>query len=569
MKLRPRQEIFVDKCVNALVKHGNTLGVAVVGFGKSYSLSIVIDKMIKNHNAKKVIVLQHRTELKEQNRDKFNIATENNYTTSFVQGAKKDFSKQVVFGMIQTVGRNLNTLPAFDLCVIDETHRVMSKQYLEVIKKLKELNPNVKLLGVTATPNRGDGKGLGKVFSNVADVVSIEETIRAGNLVPPRTYSIDMGQIADLMNVRKIAGEYDQEEVAEALGGVEITAGIIKHWKELAFTRKTIAFCPTVDYAIKLQAHFEQAGIETALVHGGLSKKNRKIEINSYENGTAKIMFNVAVFTEGYDYPPTSCILLMRQSSYQGTMVQMIGRGLRTVNENEYPEHKNKSDCIVLDFGLSTSLHGSLEDKVNLEDRKKEELEVEEKQCPECYGFIPIRSKICPLCGFKEEKKLQIIKEELKLPVDFNLVEVNLIDKCAFRYESFYNDKLWIVKGFEAQAWVCKLKDGSWNTLAKKQREEIRLLKKGDRKECFNVANKWMAENEPDKSAGKKKRWLNEPMTARQNQALEIKDPFHKGRYSMPKYRAMTRLSFMHFADKIKEVIAKGEVYGETIRENQ
>ena len=189
MKLRPRQEIFVDKCVNALVKHGNTLGVAVVGFGKSYSLSIVIDKMIKNHNAKKVIVLQHRTELKEQNRDKFNIATENNYTTSFVQGAKKDFSKQVVFGMIQTVGRNLDLLPKFDLAIIDEAHGIMAKRYLETIKKLKELNPNVKLLGVTATPNRGDGKGLGKVFSNVADVVSIEETIRAGHLVPPRTYS--------------------------------------------------------------------------------------------------------------------------------------------------------------------------------------------------------------------------------------------------------------------------------------------------------------------------------------------------------------------------------------------
>ncbi len=532
-------------------------------------MSIIIDRMIKNHGVKRVIVLQDGTELKKQNRDEFIVATGHNYTTSFVQGPEKDFSKQVVFGMIQTIGRNLNILPAFDLIVVDEVHDIMSKRYLRTIKKLKELNPDMKLLGVTATPNRGDGKGLGKVFSNVADVVSIEETIRAGNLVPPRTYSIDMGQIADLMNVRKIAGEYDQEEVAEALGGVEITAGIIKHWKELASTRKTIAFCPTVDYAIKLQAHFEQAGIETALVHGGLSKKERKREIAKYEKGTARIVFNVFIFKKGYNYPPTSCILLLRQSSYQGTMVQMIGRGLRTVNEDKYPEHKNKSDCIVLDFGLSTSLHGSLEDKVNLEDRKKEELEVEEKQCPECYGFIPIQSKMCPLCGFKEEKKLQIIKQELKLPVDFNLVEVNLIDKCAFRYESFYNDKLWIVKGFEAQAWVCKLKSGEWNILAQRKREKIILLKKGDRKECFNVANKWMAENEPDKSAGKKKRWLDEPMTVKQNQALEIKDPFHRGRFSIPKYRAMTRLSFKHLEDKIKEVIAKGEVYGETIRENQ
>ncbi len=108
-------------------------------------------------------------------------------------------------------------------------------------------------------------------------------------------------------------------------------------------------------------------------------------------------MVNVAVLTEGWDHPPTSCVVLLRPSSYKSTMIQMVGRGLRPVLPEEHPGVV-KTDCIVLDFGTSTLLHGSLEQDVDL-DGHEADGEAPTKDCPGCGAIVPLGTTECPLCG--------------------------------------------------------------------------------------------------------------------------------------------------------------------------
>src|SRR5262249_29831767 len=151
----------------------------------------------------------HRQELTQQNITKF---------TKVVPGAKsslftadtKSFSGQVVFATVQTLSRpdNLAKMPPLDFIVVDEAHHVPAPSYQRIIARARELNPDVLILGVTATPNRADRKSLRCVFDNLGDQITVAELIASGHLVPPRTFVMDVGTQADLEKVPEIDGEY-------------------------------------------------------------------------------------------------------------------------------------------------------------------------------------------------------------------------------------------------------------------------------------------------------------------------------------------------------------------------
>lgn len=172
-----------------------------------------------------------------------------------------------------------------------------------------------------------------------------------------------MGAVSAIMNTRPI------------------NDAVVKHWKEKAGDRQTVAFCSTVAHAEAVAASFNGSGVPTVIVHGEMSDVERNAVLAEYTEGRAQVIVNVAVLTEGWDHPPTSCVILLRPSSYKSTMIQMIGRGLRTIDPAEYPDLVKK-DCVVLDFGTSTLLHGSLEQDVNLDDQMGEG-EAPTKECPE------------------------------------------------------------------------------------------------------------------------------------------------------------------------------------------
>jgi len=335
MLLRPRQKELVTKTVTALKEHGNTLAVAPTGAGKTIMLSAVLGDLFKEDTSR-ACVLAHRDELTVQNQSKFKRVNPH-LSTSVFNATIKAWHGDVTFAMVQTLSResNLATMPVLDALVIDEAHHARADSYLRVIEHAQKANPNLKLLGMTATPNRGDKLGLRPIFDNVADQITVKELIDSGHLVPPRTFVMDVGVRDELSKVRKTALDYDMGAVASIMNTVPINDAVVKHWKEKAGDRKTVVFCSTVQHAQDVAASFNAAGVPAVFVHGEMSDTERSNTLEAYTSGEAQVIVNVAVLTEGWDFPPTNCVVLLRPSSYKSTMVQMIGRGLRTIDPAE------------------------------------------------------------------------------------------------------------------------------------------------------------------------------------------------------------------------------------------
>ena len=555
MILRKRQKEFVEKSVTALKEHGNTLGIAPTGAGKTLMLSAVVGEVLETES--KALILAHRDELTSQNQDKF-LRINPNKSTSVFDAKSKSFAGQVVFAMVQTLSRreNLKTIPHFDLLVIDEAHHSPSISYQNIIGEVKKKNPKTLIYGVTATPNRGDKKDLGAIFSNVADQIRISELVASGHLVRPRTYIIDVGTQADLKKVKKTAGDFDMKAVEKIMNKLPITEEVFSKWQELAGNRKTVIFCSTLIHAKAVFEVFNNHGVKTVLIHGDLSEQTRKEALFAFERGDARVIVNIAVLTEGWDYQPTSCVILLRPSSFKSTMVQMIGRGLRVVDPTLHPG-VIKEDCIILDFGTSSLTHGCLEVDVNLEKEKKSKKKNEksaQKKCPSCDMFIPSACHCCPLCdyNFTAEDETSV-KGELS---GFTMSEIDLLTaKSNFQWCDIFSDEAaFMACGFNAFSGVFLLGD-HWYSVGGSE-FGLKFLICGTKEVCLAAADDFLNENETADNAHKSNRWLNESASVRQLQCLPTE---YRNDFSITKYKAANLLKFYFNKSSIQKLLFEAD----------
>lgn len=546
MMLRPRQTQLVERTLAALGQHGNTLAVAPTGSGKTIMLSAVTGRVLTEPDTK-ACILAHRTELTGQNRAKFSRVNPT-LTTSVVDANEKSWQGHATFAMVQTLSRqaNLDQIPTLDLLVIDEAHHATSPSYRAVIERAQQKNPKLLLAGLTATPNRGDGTGLREVFSNVADQITLGEMIAAGHLVPPRTFVIDVGAQEALSQVRRTAIDFDMDAVAAILNKTLVTESVIANWKDKAPGRKTIVFCSTVAHADAVTQAFNAAGISAQLIHGELPDAERKARLAAYETGDVQVLVNVAVLTEGYDYTPTSCVVLLRPSSYKSTLIQMVGRGLRTVDPEEFPGVV-KTDCVVLDFGTATLMHGSLEQEVNL-DGEMHNGEAPTKDCPECDAVVPLSVMECPLCGHVWERQAK----DIEVLSGFVMSEIDLLKRSNFRWcDLFGMDDTLMATGFNAWGGVFYL-SGRWYSVGGAKGLRPHLLAVGDRTVCLAKADDWLNEHESEDSAHKSRRWLNQPATDKQLQYLP---PEMRTDFGLSRYQASVLMSFQFNKRAIQRLV--------------
>jgi hypothetical protein len=248
-------------------------------------------------------------------------------------------------------------------------------------------------------------------------------------------------------------------------------------------------------------------------------------------------------------------VVLLRPSSYKSTFIQMVGRGLRTVDPQEFPG-VIKSDCIVLDFGTASLMHGSLEQEVNLEGHLHDG-DAPTKDCPDCGAIVPLACMECPLCGYVWQRQPQ----EFGVLSDFIMSEIDLLKRSNFRWcDLFGSDDALMATGFNAWGGIFFL-NGRWHAVGGAKDVQPHLLAVGERTVCMAKADDWLNDQETADSAHKTRRWLNEPPTQKQLQYLP---QAMRADFGMTRYQASTLLSFHFNKSSIQRlVMAANDAYRE------
>jgi superfamily II DNA or RNA helicase len=552
MQPRPRQTAFVTRFNEALTKHGNTLGLAPTGAGKTVMMALAGQKM-----PKPALLLQHTIELVAQNSKTF-FKVDRRQELAFFTADKKTIARQGwTFGMMQTVVNHIDDMPAFGSVMIDEAHHASSDSYLKIIASLRKKNPSILIGGVTATPKRGDKKTLKTVFNNVCDEITLIELIESGFLVKPRGYVIDIGVRDDLKGVRKQATDFDMDEVAKIMDRSVVTDQVIKHWKEQAGDRQTVVFCANLAHARHTCEAFQAAGVDARLVSSKMPEGERRDTLADFDKMNFQVIVNVAVLTEGWDCQPVSCVVLLRPSSFQSTMIQMVGRGLRPVDPERYPG-VTKHDCKILDFGTSLHTH-----PIEVRGRT---LEGKIKDCPACHAELPSQCPECPLCGYEFPREplsppldgSDSEQDEKELLADFVLTELELFDQSPFRWEELWGGVVFMACSFDS--WAAALCfNGEWFTVAGAKETGIKTLAaRTEKLIALAAGDDWMREHGSPEDAGKSKRWLTLPPSDGQLRALNMTAMQAMG---MTRYRAACLMTWK-WADKAIQAKVKAAVEG-------
>lgn len=559
MQLRPRQEVFVDRCKAALTEHKNTVGIAPTGAGKTVCLSAITGQMHKTGATQ--LIIQHRDELVTQNKTTFELINPKIKTAQIDANHKRWREEGTNFAMIQTLARNLEAMPPLSILAVDECHHVAAASYIKVIDHARNLNPDIQIVGVTATPNRGDKRALKGTFDNVADQITIKELIDSGFLVPPRTFVVDVGVQDDLRRVRQTASDFNMSEVEAIMNKDVINERVVEEWAKVAKYRPTVVFCSTVAHATSVRDSFAVAGVSVGMVWGEMSKQDRRDTLQDYDDGKIQVLCNVAVLTEGWDHQPTACVILLRPSSFKSTMIQMIGRGLRKVDPERYPG-VHKDDCVVMDFGTSILTHGDIDQDINLTGEGV-------KCCPDCESIVPKQMKECPICGFlwptiDGEKKLcgecgeenpinarecwncgelfSVVDDGGAVIHNFQMTEVDLLDASPYKWEPLFDGLVLVATAFDAWAMVISY-NGRWFSLGGAKGTGVKILGDNeDRRLSLVSADDFLRSTGDKEAANKSKTWLALPATTKQLAYLNMNT--YAASIGMTRYGAACRLTW-------------------------
>jgi superfamily II DNA or RNA helicase len=381
--------------------------VAPTGAGKTVIAAEIIRQYVKL--GKSVLVLAHRREIISQTSRKLHDLS---ISHGIIQaGFSPRPLERVQVASIQTLymrairGDRMH-LPDADLIVIDECHHAPAETYTKIIKAY----PDAVLLGLTATPCRGDGRGLGNLFDIIIETPQVAELIAAGHLVKTRVYA---PVNPDLKGVRTQAGDYVESQLADRMDRPKLIGDIVTHWHKYGEGRKTVAFAVNVSHSVHLRDEFIKSGVRAEHIDGGTPKPERDATLARLASGEIDLVTNCMVLTEGWDMPAVGCCILARPTKKMGLFRQMIGRVLRPAD--------GKPDAIILDHSGAVFRHGFAEDHVEwtLDPDLKAESAAHTKRCEpgsssrvlECSqcGALREGGKPCPHCGFLPQRPPQAV----------------------------------------------------------------------------------------------------------------------------------------------------------------
>lgn len=342
MKLRPYQQ-EAKEAIQQEWDKGNrkTLLVLPTGTGKTIVFSKLIEDCVRD--GERVLVLAHRGELLDQAADKLAKSTGLMCATEKAEETSLDSWFRVVVGSVQTLMREkrLNQFKPdhFNSIIVDEAHHCISDSYQRVLGYFDQ----AKVLGVTATPDRGDMKNLGSYFESLAYEYTLPKAIKEGFLCPIKAQTIPLK--LDLTGVGQQAGDFKTADLGTALEPYlyQIADEMVK----CCMDRKTVVFLPLIKTSQKFRDILESKGFKAAEVNG--ESQDRAEILADFEVGKYDVLCNSMLLTEGWDCPPVDCIVVLRPTKIRGLYCQMVGRGTRL-----YPD---KQDLLLLDFLWHTERH--------------------------------------------------------------------------------------------------------------------------------------------------------------------------------------------------------------------
>lgn len=383
---------------------GAPLIVLPTGAGKSLVLAEVARLVAEKGEDRRVLVVAHRKELLQQNREKFVKLAPGVSSGVYSAGLKqRDTTSQVIFAGVQSVYKKAAELGRFSLVIVDEAHLIPSDGegiYHTLFAGLTEQNHALRVVGLTATPYRlGAGFlcGADRLFTDVCYDANIGDLIRQGYLSP--LVSKSCVSRPDLRGVSVRAGEYVQEQLEGAFNRLDLVEAAVEEICVWGRDRKSwLIFASGVSHAENVAKAVSKAGVSCAVLTGETGPVMRELFLSGFKNGEIQCLVNVEVLTTGFDHPGVDLVAVLRATKSTGLWVQVCGRGSRLA--------AGKKDCLILDFGQNAVTHGPL-DKIRITYRRNpitgsKEGEVTAppmKECLVCRSVVGIAAKECPDCG--------------------------------------------------------------------------------------------------------------------------------------------------------------------------
>lgn len=387
IKLRPRQAKAIADLRSAYAAgHKAPTLVAPTGAGKTTIAAEIIRSAIEKGGT--VWFLAHLREILDDTARRLDSV---GIPHGFIMaGMPQNPFKPVQVVSVQTAARRpVRRKPS--LIIIDEAHLCVAETYRKVV----EAAGNPKLLLLTATPTRLDGRGLGEVSDLIIPTCSTADLIAEGLLAPIRYYAPTK---VDLTGVRSRAGDYALDQLAEAVDRPSIIGDAVAHYRKYAHGRPAVAFCVNIAHAEHTAAAFAQAGYRAVAISGNSTRQERQDALTGLRTGRLDVVCNCALWVAGVDCPEIGCVILLRPTKSLTMYLQSVGRGLRMA--------PGKADLVVLDHAGCVFTHGMPQDprEWSLDAKPKRtkdgDAALSVRQCPSCFAAHP-PAPVCPACGHR------------------------------------------------------------------------------------------------------------------------------------------------------------------------
>jgi superfamily II DNA or RNA helicase len=393
MQLRDYQLTAITDIRQAFTQHRRVLYQLPTGAGKTVIFCEIARQAVSK--GKRVLIIVHRQELLRQTISKVSAACIPWGAIAPGYSMQLDWPLQIA--MVQTAARR--EIGNYDLIICDEAHHAVAGSWYSII----ENQPQAYILGVSATPCRMDGKGLGEAFDVLLEGVKMRELIEAGFLCAPKVYA---ASVADVTGVRKLGGDFNRGDLEAAIDKPKITGDAVAEYRKLADGKPAIVFCVSVAHAERVADMFRTEGYRAEAVDGGLDDEERKRRINGLADGSVQVLTSCDIVSEGTDIPAVECAILLRPTQSEALYLQQVGRALRPVPGKQY--------AIVLDHAGNVFRHGmptaAREWTLEGRNRKLREAAAElVKQCKQCYAVH--QAAFCPECGAKAPEKPRKVKQ--------------------------------------------------------------------------------------------------------------------------------------------------------------